>query len=48
MTEGEAVKAEITGAVGFAAAGVLLLDPLTLQEDRTNITRASIIGRKKP
>jgi hypothetical protein len=47
MTEGDAVNAEITGAVGFAAADVFPLDPLPLQADRTKTKRTRIKGRKE-
>jgi hypothetical protein len=46
ITAGEAVKAEITGAVGIAVAGVFWLDPLPLQADRTKMKSTRIIGRK--
>jgi hypothetical protein len=47
MTEGDAVKAEISGAVGFTEAGELPLDPLPLQADITKTKRARIKGRKE-
>jgi hypothetical protein len=46
MTAGEAVKTEITGAVGVAADGAFPLDPLPLQADRTKMKSTRIIGRK--
>ena len=46
MTEGEAVKAEITGAVIAGEADGFPLDPLPLHADRTRMKRNRIIEEK--
>jgi hypothetical protein len=46
MIAGEAVKAEITGTVCVAVAGIFPFDPLPLQADRIKMKSTRIIGRK--
>lgn len=46
MTEGVAIKDEITGAFKAAEAGIFPVDPLPLQADRARMKRAKIIEIK--